>query len=306
MRILVALLTGAALLGLLPDASAAAKVRVVASTQELKSLVEAVGGDLVEVDGLAKSSQNAHDVELRPSLMAKLRRADLFVTNGLELDLWADALARNANNPRVLFGAPGRVDASVGVPVLEVPTGRIDRSMGDVHPQGNPHYFHDPALSPIIMGNIATGLTRIAPEHAAAFETRRKQFVARVEDAMPRWTALMEPVKGQRVVVFHNEWVYLLSRFGIVQAGTVEDRPGIPPSPAHLARLVRQMKEEGLRVLIASPWVDRKLAQLVADEAGAKVVLLAHAVGAVKGTDTYLEMIDHNVKALAQALRPAR
>jgi ABC-type Zn uptake system ZnuABC Zn-binding protein ZnuA len=306
MRVLAALLSAAVLLGLLPDVSAAAKVRVVASTQELRSLVEAVGGDLVEVDALAKSSQNAHDVELRPSLMAKLRRADLFVTNGMDLDIWADALARNANNPRVMFGGPGRVDASQGVPALEVPTTRVDRSMGDVHPLGNPHYFHDPTLSPIIVGNIASGLARIAPEHAAAFERRRKEFVARLEEAMPRWSALLEPARGQRVVVFHNEWIYLLSRFGLVQADTVEDRPGIPPSPAHVARLVRQMKEQGIRVVIVSPWVDRKLAQLVADDAGAKVVLLAHAVGALKGTDTYLEMIDHNVKALAQALRPVR
>jgi len=282
---------------------AVAKIRVVASTPELKSLTEVVGGDLVDVDTLARSSQNFHDVEVRPSLMVKLRRADLLVINGLDLDYWVDALVQGSNNPRLLLGGVGRVDASRGVRVLEVPTGRIDRSMGDVHPQGNPHYTHDPATAEVVTANILEGLARVTPEHRARFERRRGEFLARLNEAQTRWLRALEPVRGARVVVNHNSWIYFLSRFGLHQLGTVEDRPGIPPSPAHLANLIRQMREARVKVLILDPWGDRQLAERIAAEAGARVVVLAHTVGALKGTNTYLDMLEHNVSALVQALR---
>lgn len=291
-------------LGLVTGALAADKIRVVASLPELKSLAEAVGGDLVEVDALARGSQNAHDVELRPSLMLKLRRADLFVTNGLELDYWAEALAQGASNPAVISGAPGRIDASRGIQPLEIPTGRIDRSMGDVHPLGNPHYTLDPANAPTITANIVEGLARVAPQQRTTFEGRRQEFLGRLTAAQARWAKTLEPFKGTRVVVNHNTWIYFLSRFGLDQAATIEDRPGIPPSPAHLARLIRQMQQEKIKVIILEAWGDRRQAERIATEAGGgKVVVLAHSVGAVKGTDSYLAMLDYNVTTLANALR---
>src|SRR5581483_1193875 len=127
---------------------AAAGVRVVATIPDLKALVEAVGGDLVEADSLTRGTQNFHEAEVRPSMMLKLRRADLLVENGLQLDAWADVAVQGANNPRIVRGAPGRIDVSRAVPVLEVPTTRVDRSMGDVHPLGNPHFSLDPGLAP--------------------------------------------------------------------------------------------------------------------------------------------------------------
>lgn len=301
---LIELVAGTLLvLGLAAGGAEAARIRVVASLPDLKALTEAVGGDLVEVESLARSAQNAHDVEVRPSLMVKLRRADLFISNGLDLDGWADSLVQGANNPRLVRGALGRVDASGGVPVLEVPAGRVDRSRGDVHPEGNPHYTLDPATAPTVTANIVDGLARIAPEHRAEFERRREDFLARLNAALDAWTRTLAPFKGARVVVNHNNWIYFLSRFGLEQAGTVEDRPGIPPSPGHLARLIRQMKEERIKVLILEPWGDRKQAERVAGEAGVAVVVLAHAVGALRGTDSYLAMMDHNVRTLVQALR---
>jgi zinc/manganese transport system substrate-binding protein len=280
-----------------------AKIRVVASLPDLKALTEEVGGNLVDVDGLARGSQNAHDVDVRPSLMVKLRRADLVITNGLELDFWADALIQASNNPELMLGGRGRVDASVGVPVLEVPSGRIDRSMGDVHPQGNPHYTADPETAAVVTANIVQGLARIAPEHRMKFEARRQEFLSKLAAAMARWTKTLEPFRGSPVVVNHNSWIYFLSRFGLRQVNTVEDRPGIPPSPTHVAQLIRQMKEEKIRVLILEPWGDRKLAERIANEAGAKVVLLAHAVGSVKNVDSYLALLEHNVNTVAAALR---
>ncbi len=289
--------------GLFAGAAEAAKLRVVATIPDLKSLAEEVGGDLVEADSLARGTQNAHDVEIRPSLMLKLRRADVLIVNGLELDTWADLVVQGANNPKVVRGAPGLIDASRGVQVLEVPTGRLDRSMGDVHPFGNPHYSLDPGQAEAVTANIVEGFARALPEHRATFERNRQAFLARLTEALRRWTTTLEPFKGAHVVTYHQDFTYFLTRFGLVQAGTIEDRPGIPPSPVHLTRLIRQMKEEKIKVVIVGPWVDRALAARVAEEGGAKVVALAPVVGAVKGADTYLAAIDYNVSTLAHALK---
>jgi len=285
------------------DTGAADKLHVVATTTDLKALTEAVGGDLVDVDALARGNQNPHDLEVRPSLMVKVRRADLLVLNGLELDQWAEVVIQGANNPKVIPGAPGRVDASQGILVLEVPTARVDRSMGDVHPVGNPHYTLDPGMARAITANILEGLARVAPASRATFERNRTEFLGRLDEAMARWTGLMAPLKGARVVVDHNLWPYFLTRFGLLQASSIEERPGIPPTPGHLTKLIAVMKDEHIKIILAAPWSDQNLAERVAQEAGARVVPMASGVGAVKGADSYLGMIDYNVKAVVQALR---
>jgi zinc/manganese transport system substrate-binding protein len=260
---------------------AASKIRVVATTADLKALTEAVGGDLVEVDSLARGNQNPHDLEVRPSLMVKVRRADMLVINGLELDQWAEVVVQGANNPKVLPGTPGRVDASEGLPILEVPTTRVDRSMGDVHPGGNPHYTPDPGLAPQITANILAGLARLQPGSRAAFEKNRAEFLARLDQAMPGWVAALAPFKGAKVVQYHPDFVYLFARFGLVKGGAIEDRPGIPATPAHLARLIQDMKQEQIKLVVVEPWNDFKLAERVAQDAGAKVRVLAPSVGAL-------------------------
>jgi zinc/manganese transport system substrate-binding protein len=292
------------LTGLWPGAaSAAGRLRVVATTTDLKALTEAVGGDLVEVDSLARGNQNPHDLEVRPSLMIKVRRADLLVVNGLELDQWAEVVVQGANNPKVLPGAPGRVDASEGLPVLEVPTTRVDRSMGDVHPVGNPHYTPDPGMAPQVTANILAGLARLMPEARPAFEKNRADFLARLDQAMTRWAATLAPLKGAKVVQYHPDFVYLLARFGLVKAGAIEDRPGIPATPGHLARLIQDMKQERVKLVVVEPWNDVKLAERVAQEAGAQVRVLAPSVGALKEASSYLDTVDYNVRTLAEGLR---
>src|SRR3989475_12483043 len=213
---------------LLPSAQAARKLRVVATIPDLKSLVEAVGGDLVEVDVLTRGTQNFHEAEVRPSMMLKLRRADALIENGAELDTWADVAVLGANNPNIVRGAPGRIDISRGVPLLEVPTTRVDRSMGDVHPLGNPHFSLDPGLAPIITQNIVGGLARVEPEYRAALARNREVFLAKLDQEMARWQKLMAPVRGAKVVVYHPDFIYFLTRFGLVQVAALEDRAGIP------------------------------------------------------------------------------
>ena len=296
-----------ALLGVWPALGAsvarADKLRIVTTTTDLKALTEAVTGDLAEVDALARANQNPHDLEVRPSLMVKVRRADAMIINGLELDDWADVVARGSNNPNVIPGAQGRIDASEGILVLEVPKTRVDRSMGDVHPVGNPHYSLDPGLAPQITDTILTRLARIAPQHRAAFEQNRKQFLALLDEAMGRWTKLLEPYKGAPVIVNHTQWIYLLTRFSLVQIGTIEERPGIPATAPHLVKLINLMKERHVKAVIAEPWSDFKLVQRVAQEAGANAAILAAGVGAVKGTDSFFDAIDFNVRTLAQMLK---
>jgi zinc/manganese transport system substrate-binding protein len=295
--VLVALSLGA------PGAEAQRKLRVVATIPDLKSLVEAVGGDLVEADSLTRGTQNFHEAEVRPSMMLKLRRADALVENGLELDAWADVAVAGANNANIVRGAPGRIVVSHGVPLLDVPSARVDRSMGDVHPQGNPHFTLDPGVAPIITQNLVDGLARLAPASRPAFEKNRQAFLERLGRAMERWTKLIEPARGAKVVVFHPDFIYFLTRFGLVQLASLEDRPGIPPSPQHLVQVIRRMRAEGVKVILVEPWNDVKLAQRVAGDAGAKAVVMATGVGAVKGADDYIATIDHNVTTLAEALR---
>ena len=284
-------------------AHAADKVRVVTTIPDLKSLTEAVGGDLVDVESLTRGTQNFHEAEVRPSMMLKLRRADLLIENGLELDAWVDVAVQGANNANIVRGAPGRIEIARNVPILEVPSTRVDRSMGDVHPLGNPHFSLDPGLAPVITENILQGLVRVAPQHRAAFEKNRQAFLARLDTEMVRWTKAMEPIKGAKIVVFHPDFIYFVTRFGLVQIGTVEDRPGIPPSPGHLVRLIEQMKQEKVKAVLVEPWNDKKLAERVAQEAGAKALVFASAVGAVKGADNYIAAIDYNIRLLAEALK---
>ncbi|HEY7040843.1 MAG TPA: metal ABC transporter substrate-binding protein [Methylomirabilota bacterium] len=294
------LLTSGLMVG---SAESVDKIRVVTTTADLRALTEVVGGDLVEVDSLARGNQNPHDLEVRPSLMVKVRRADMLVINGLELDRWAEVVVQGANNPKVLPGTAGRVDASEGLTVLEVPTTRVDRSMGDVHPVGNPHYTPDPGLAPQITANILNGLARLRPGSRSAFEKNRADFLARLDQAMTGWSATLAPFKGAKVVQYHPDFVYLFVRFGLAKAGAIEDRPGIPATPAHLVRLIQDMKQEQVKLVVVEPWNDYSLAERVAQEAGAKVRVLAPSVGAVKEAKTYLDTVDYNVRTLADGLR---
>jgi len=289
--------------GLVWPATAAERVRVVTTIPDLKALTQAVGGDLVDVESLTRGTQNFHEAEVRPSMMLKLRRAQLLVENGAELDSWVDVAVTGANNPSIVRGAAGRIEISRGIPLLDVPTTRVDRSMGDVHPLGNPHFSLDPGLAPIITQTIADGLSRVAPSHRATFERNRAAFVERLEQRMAGWVKTLEPFRGGKVVVYHPDFIYFLTRFGLVQLGTIEDRPGIPPSPQHLATLIRQMQEQKVKVVLVEPWNDRKLAARVAEEAGGKALVVASSVGAVKGAEDYISTVDYNVNALAAALR---
>jgi ABC-type Zn uptake system ZnuABC Zn-binding protein ZnuA len=303
-RLCIAVLAGLTALGLSAGGGqAAGKIRVVASLPDLRALAEAVGGDLVEVDVLARGDQNPHDLEVRPSLMVKLRRADLLVRNGVGGDPWVEPLLLGAGNGRLGRGQPGHVDASRGISILGMPQGPVDRSRGDVHPEGNPHYTLDPATAAPVTATILEALARLVPEHRATFEARRREFLTKLDAALARWQETLAPSRGARLVTYHDTWVYFLDRFGLASAGTVEDRPGIPPSPTHVAELIRTMKTQGIRALVYEPWGDRRLVERIARETGARAVALAPAVGATPEATSYVDLFEFNVSALVRALR---
>lgn len=303
MRRLLSYLALLLCLAAVPPAAAQAKLRVVATLADLWALTRAVAGDLLTVELATRLGQNPHDMEIRPSQTLLIKRADVLVRNGLEEDGWVDPIVEGAGNPKLLRGSPNVIDAVRGVQVLKAPAGAIDRSMGDVHPLGNPHYMLDPANAPIVTRNIVAGLARAAPELAGKLEANRQAFLEKLTAADRRWKALLAPYRGAKIVSFHDTWVYFYRAFDLVEAGIIEDRPGVPPSPQHLASLIRKMREEKIKVILVETWYPPDVPNLVARETGAKVLIVPQLPGAVRSTEDYIAHLDHLVNAVATALK---
>ena len=299
----VAIVLAALVLFTMFAAAAPPKLRVVATLPDLYVITKALVGDAAGVEVIARFGQNPHDLEVRPSHMLMLRRADLLVRNGLEEDAWIDVIALGSNNPKMVRGTPTVIEASIGIAVLKTPSGRVDRSFGDVHPLGSPHFTLDPGNMPIVTANIARGLARVAPEHAAMFESNRGVFLARVEMAATRWKQMLALFQGAGIVSYHDSWPYFYRAFGLVEAGIIEDRPGIPPSSQHVAALIRRMSAEGVKVILHESWYPRELTDLVAHRTGATVLVVPQTPGALLGTEEYIAHLDYLVGRLAGALR---
>lgn len=283
---------------------AAQKVKVVTTTMDLKALVEAVGMQKVEVTSLTRGYEDPHFVEAKPSLMIKLQKADLLVKVGLDLETgWLPVLIEGAHNPGILAGAPGHIDASVGVNVLEIPTGKVDRSLGDIHLLGNPHFWLDPENARVVVSNIVAGLKTVAPGDKDFFEVNAGVFLDQLSEAMLRWESMLTPYRGAKVVTYHNSWSYFARRFGLEVVGYIEPKPGIPASPAHIARLIAIIKQEKVKVIIMEPYFSEKIPQMIARQTGAKVLILPPSVGGAKGVDSYLSLFDHNLNQIASALK---
>ena len=315
-------------------------LQVAATIPELGSLVREIGGDQVTVTVFAKGTEDPHFVEAKPSFIKTLSQADLFLQMGLELEMgWAPVLLQNARNSRIVPGARGFVDASAAIVPLDVPTGQVDRSLGDVHAAGNPHYLLDPVNGLKVARLIRDKLIELRPERRPSFEQRYDAFrqrlgVALVGEALAQkydpeklavldeagtladflntqgdagqlggWLGLLRPYYGVKVVADHNLWPYFARRFGLSVVAFLEPKPGLPPTTKHLNEVIELMRAQRITVVLANPYFDPRAAQLVAQQTGARVVKMAHQVGARPGTDDYLPMVDYNVRQLAAALR---
>ncbi|WP_456427050.1 metal ABC transporter substrate-binding protein [Rhodocaloribacter sp.] len=293
----------ALLLAAAGPAHAQKKLKVVTTLPDLKNITEFVGGDRVEVFSIATGYQNPHFVDPKPSYILKLSRADMYVTVGLDLAVgWEPPLLNSARNDKILKGAPGYVDASVNVPLLQVPAS-VSREQGDIHIYGNPHYWLDPSIGKIIARNIFDGLVRLQPESKAYFAENLRRFEDRVDVKIAEWEARMRPYRGTKIIAYHNQWPYFVRHFGLEIVDFLEPKPGIPPTPSQLAKVIRTMQAQGLKVIIISPYYKPDAANLVARKVDGKVVTLASSVGAFKEVKTYFDLFDYNVDRLIEALR---
>jgi len=282
---------------------AQAKVNIVTTTTDLAAIAREVGGNQVQVTALAKGNQDLHFVEPRPSMVQVLRKADIFVKVGMDLDIWSQAMVDAARNEKIVYGGPGYVDASAGIKKLEIPTTKLDPSMGHIHIYGNPHYWLDPRNGKVIARNILVALKRAAPGEAAYFQGNYEGFCRRLDQAVARWRLEMKPCRGKEVVVYHRTWVYFNDCFGLREFGDIEPKPGIPPSPAHVNRLIERMKGEQVKLMLVETFYPRKFPEMIAKATGAKLVMVHTSVGGEKGADTYFDLFDGLVQEISKALK---
>src|ERR1700730_5632236 len=287
--------------GLTLAMSAHAKVKVVATLPDLASLAREIGGDKVEVSAMAKPTEDPHFVDARPSFVVQLRTADVLIDGGAELELgWLPPLLQNARNPKIEIGKPGRVQASQGVRLMNVPT-NVTRAAGDVHALGNPHFMADPIIAKAVAQHIAQSYAAVDAPNAAFYDANYKKFEATINAKLQEWGAAMLPFKGQSVVAYHDSWVYFAHRFGLNIDIFLEPKPGIPPSPSHLAEVIEKMKAQKIKAIIVEPFHDRRIAEKAASATGTKVVEFSQFPGALPGTDSYVKLIDTLVSRLAAA-----
>jgi len=280
-----------------------AKLNVVVTTPDFASIAEAIGSPEVSITTLAKPTEDPHFVDAKPSFIARLNRADALIEGGADLEIgWLPALLDQARNQRLVVGAPGHIACNQGIELLEVPA-TLDRSKGDIHAAGNPHFLTDPANARIVAQHIAEAFSALDPKSATVFQANLKKFTAQLDSKLAEWDKLLAPYKGQRVVAYHDSWPYLAHRFNLKIDLFLEPKPGIPPTPVHLAEVILQMRTEHIRPILVEPYQNRKTAQTVAAETGATVVDASQFPGGVKGTESgYLELMDYDVNALAKAL----
>ncbi|HEY1770627.1 MAG TPA: metal ABC transporter substrate-binding protein [Chthoniobacterales bacterium] len=294
---------GAIFLGLTMAVSANAKLNVVATLPDFGSVAREVGGDYVDVTTLAKPTEDPHFVDARPSFVVKLREADLLIDGGAELEIgWLPPLLQNARNSKIEIGQPGRVQASEGIRLMEVPA-QLTRAAGDVHAMGNPHFMVDPIIAKAVAAHIARAFSAVDPAHAAAYQANEKQFENTINAKLQEWGAKLLPFRGQSLVAYHDSWVYFAHRFGFNINIFLEPKPGIPPSPSHLAEVIAQMKAQKIKAILVEPYQNRKIAEKVAEETGGKVVDFAQFPGALPDTPTYVKLIDTLVSRLVAALK---
>lgn len=277
------------------------RIQVVTTTTDLRSLTEAVGGERVAAVSLVPANMDAEDYQPKPQDVLRLKNARLLVRVGLDYDLWVDRPLAQAGRAEIRRGGPAYVDASFGIAVLELRGMSVGPSDGHAHGSGNPHYWLDPKNAEIITGTLLEALARIDPANAAAYETNRQVFLARLNAKLAEWETKLAPLQGMPIVAYHNSWPYFARRFRLDFVGFIETKPGVPPSPSHLAGIVKTMRERGVRIVVREPQEPERDVAFVASKTGALVVKLAASVGALPRTDDYIALFDANVEALTSA-----
>jgi len=280
-----------------------AKLNVIATTPDIAAIAKEIGGDQVEITTLTRPTEDPHFVDAKPSFILKLNKADVLLEGGAELEIgWLPSLLNQARNEKLASGAPGRVLCNEGIAMREIPTA-LDRSKGDIHAAGNPHFLVDPVNAKIVAAHIADAFGKLDAKSAEKFQANLKKFTEALDVKMVQWQEKLASFKGQQLVAYHNSWLYFAERFGLKIELFLEPKPGIPPSPAHLADVIAKMKESKARVIIVDPYLNRKTAETVARSTDAIVVDVSQFPAGIKGTEGgYIQLLDNLVNAIAKAL----
>jgi ABC-type Zn uptake system ZnuABC Zn-binding protein ZnuA len=284
--------------------TAQAKLNVVTTISDLGSITSEIGADRIDVTSIARGYQDPHFVEPKPSFLLLLRKADLLEVVGLELEIgWLPPLLDQSRNDKVRPGHPGYLDVSSGVEILDRPNGAVNRSMGDVHPMGNPHFWLDPANAIRIAIQVQRRLGELDPANAPFYAQRLEAFKVKIAAADKRWKEQLAPYKGAKIITYHNSWPNFARRYGLDVVGYVEPKPGVPPSPSHTFELINLMKQQQIKVIMMEPYFDRKTPDSIAAATGAKVVVAYPSVGGRPELDDYVKLFDYNVNELVKALK---
>jgi len=278
-------------------------IKIVTTTTDMKSIAEFVGGNKVSVTSIATGYQNPHFVDPKPSYIISLTKANLFVTVGLDLETgWSPQLLSSSRNTKIQKGSSGYVDASEGVNLLQVPIA-ANRAEGDIHIYGNPHYWLDPLNGKIIARNIANGLERVDPSNKSFYEANLVSFNNKIDLKLKEWQGKMAAYKGSKIIAYHNEWVYFETRFGLQIVDFMEPKPGIPPTPSQLVKVIKEVTANKIKVIISSPYFTTSSSDVVSKQTGVKELTMATSVGAFDSVKDYFSLFDYNIDNLITALK---
>jgi ABC-type Zn uptake system ZnuABC Zn-binding protein ZnuA len=277
--------------------TAGSEVKVVASTTDLASIARFIGGDKIKVESIAIGTADPHHVEVLPSYMMKVAKADIYLKVGLDLDRWANEIIDGSRNGKLIV-----VDCSQRIEPLQRPTTKVDASMGDIHPRGNPHYWLDPANGPLIAEMVTNALAEIDGDNFMYYAGRLEEFQKKFDEKESEWMAKAAALEGLEIVTFHNTWPYFTDAFGIRVAGFVEPKPGIPPTASHSAKIVEMIKAKGIKIIGVEPYFSRRSPEMIARMTEATVVTLPASVGGAEGADDYFSLFDTILDILQQSL----
>jgi ABC-type Zn uptake system ZnuABC Zn-binding protein ZnuA len=283
---------------------AGAQLKVVTSTTDLYDIAKSVGGDKIKATHIGEGYQDPHFIEAKPSFVLQLQQADVWAFVGLDLEIgWMPLLLDGARNQRIMLGGSGYLDVSRAVPVIDIPRGNVDRSQGDVHPLGNPHYWLDPENGRRIARLFLAKFSELDPKNAAVYQANDKAFEDRLGAAEKAWQPELAEIKGKPVVVWHTSWRYLAEYTGMNIVAYMEPKPGVPPSPSHLVTVMNAIRQSGAKVIIMEPFYDKKVADVVAKETGVTVLIVPPSVGGVPGVTDYIQLMQRDIAQIAAAVK---
>jgi len=285
--------------------TAQAKLKIVTTTTDFADIARQIGGDLVDVHSVMKGPENVHNVLAKPTEMVALNEADLFVHSGLDSEPWRDNLLKGARNPRVMLNKPGNADMSQGIDLKEVPTGKLDRSMGDVHGYGNPHYSINPQNAQRMTVTLLKAMIAVDPANTDSYKAGARRLVLELSAVSDEIRKSFAPYAGLKIITFHKAWDYFSDALPIDLVGTIEPKPSITPSAAQVRETVDMMRRQGVKIVVCETYNDARLARSVAEAAGAQLVVLPDHVLGIPQVDSYVALFRYNAAQLIEAAKRA-